>query len=38
VSLGNLYKDPATVTGSPNFFPSIDAKNNVVQVFAGYKF
>jgi hypothetical protein len=38
VSLGNLYKDPTTASGSPNFFPSIDAKNNVVQVFAGYKF
>lgn len=38
VSLGNLYKDPATMSGSPNFFPSVDAKNNVVQVFAGYKF
>lgn len=38
VSLGNLYKDPSTTTSSPNFFPSIDAKNNVVQVFAGYKF
>jgi hypothetical protein len=38
VSLGNLYKDPTTTGGSPNFYPSIDAKNNVVQVFAGYKF
>jgi hypothetical protein len=38
VSLGNLYKDPSTTVGSPNFYPSIDAKNNVIQVFAGYKF
>lgn len=38
ISFGNLYKDPATTGGQPNFFPSIDAKNNVVQIFAGYKF
>jgi hypothetical protein len=38
ISFGNLYKDPASIAARPNFFPSVDAKNNVVQVFAGYKF
>lgn len=38
ISLGSLYKDPASASAQPNFFPSVDAKNNVVQVFAGYKF
>lgn len=38
ISLGSLYRDPATTSAQPNFFPSVDAKNNVVQVFAGYKF
>jgi hypothetical protein len=40
ISLGNLYKDPSSVsTGTtPGFIPSIDAKNNVVQIFAGWIF
>jgi hypothetical protein len=38
ISFGNVYKDPSTTGGQPNFFPSVDAKNNVVQIFAGYRF
>jgi hypothetical protein len=37
ISFGNLYKDPTTAT-QPSFFPEVDAKNNVVQIFAGYRF
>jgi hypothetical protein len=39
ISFGKLYKDPSgTQGGQPNFFPGIDAKNNVVQLFAGVRF
>jgi len=38
ISFSNLYKDPATMTTPPNFIPEVDAKNNVVQIFAGYRF
>src|SRR5688500_201881 len=38
ISFGNLYKDPSTITTQQNFFPEVDAKHNVVQVFAGYRF
>jgi len=43
ISLGNLYKDPSTFSsGTPptptDFIPKVDAKNNVVQVFAGWIF
>jgi hypothetical protein len=43
ISLGNLYKDPSTfssgTTPTPtDFIPKVDAKNNVVQVFAGWIF
>ena len=38
LSLGNLYKDIDPTDPRPNFFPTVDAKNNVVQVFAGYRF
>jgi opacity protein-like surface antigen len=38
ISFGNLYKDPSAVATRPVFFPEVDAKNNVVQVFAGYRF
>lgn len=39
ISFGKLYKEPSE-TGStpPNFFPSIDAKNNVLQLFLGVRF
>jgi hypothetical protein len=40
ISLGNLYKDILTpAPGSPpSFVPNIDVKNNVFQIFAGWKF
>jgi hypothetical protein len=41
ISFGKLYKDPSEVgNGSepPSFFPRVDAKNNVVMVFAGIRF
>ena len=38
ISFSKLYKDPSTITTQQNFFPEVDAKNNVVQVFAGYRF
>jgi hypothetical protein len=40
MSFGNIYKDmsnPSPGT-TPSFIPKVDAKNNVVQFFAGYKF
>jgi len=36
ISLGKLYKDLGT--GQPPSFTAQDAKNNVVQLFAGWKF
>ena len=38
ISLYNLYKDPVAAATRPNFFPNVDAKNNVIQIFAGYRF
>jgi hypothetical protein len=39
LSLGNLYKDPSSFTGGiPSYFPSVNAKNNVVQMYAGFQF
>ena len=43
ISLGNLYKDPSTVMSGgsstpPSFIPKVDAKNNVVQIFVGWRF
>lgn len=40
ISFGKLYKEPADMQpgSQPNFFPSIDAKNNVVQIFLGLRF
>jgi len=40
ISLGNMYKDMSTATpgASPSFIPKVDVKNNVFQVFAGWKF
>jgi len=39
ISFGKTYKDPSTYNGMPpSFFPSVNAKNNVVQLFAGYRF
>jgi hypothetical protein len=39
LSLGNLYKDPSTYAGgTPSFFPGVNAKNNVFQLYTGYQF
>jgi hypothetical protein len=38
ISFAKLYKEPNTTMTQPNFYPQVDAKNNVVQVFAGYRF
>ena len=43
ISLNDLYKDPTSymTSGSgtpPSFIPKVDIKNNVFQVFAGWKF
>jgi hypothetical protein len=39
ISLGNMYKDMSNPSGGqPSFFPKIDAKNNVFQIFAGWRF
>lgn len=37
ISLGELYKDPAAMAGG-SFIPKVDVKNNVFQVFAGWRF
>jgi len=41
ISLSNLYKQSSFTPGngqSPSFAPSIDLKNNVVQLYLGYRF
>lgn len=41
ISLGNLYKDLGTAspgTTAPSFIPKVDVKNNLFQIFAGWKF
>jgi Outer membrane protein beta-barrel domain len=39
VSFGDMYKAASSYTTTrPSFLPSIDAKNNVVQLFLGYRF
>jgi len=38
LSFGNLYKNLASAGGPPSYFPSINAKNNVVSLYAGYRF
>jgi hypothetical protein len=38
ISFGDLFKDPGEIATRPTFFPSVDAKNNVIQLFAGYRF
>jgi hypothetical protein len=38
ISFGKLYKEPTEPqSAQPNFFPSVDAKNNVVQLFLGVR-
>ncbi len=38
VSFGDMYKTPQPGEPMPSFIPSVDAKNNVVQFFAGLRF
>jgi opacity protein-like surface antigen len=40
ISLNNLYKSDFSSTGGgmPSFAPSIDLKNNVIQVYVGWRF
>lgn len=43
ISFGDLYKTPSanstpTPTPTPSFLPDVDAKNNVVQLYLGYRF
>jgi hypothetical protein len=39
ISFGKIYKEPIDTQGSqPSFFPGVDAKNNVVQLFLGFRF
>jgi hypothetical protein len=40
VSMGNLYKDPSSFQPGtmPSMIPKIEAKNNVLQLFAGWIF
>jgi hypothetical protein len=37
ISMGNLYKEPKAGQ-QPSFIPSVDVKNNVLQLFAGWRF
>jgi opacity protein-like surface antigen len=37
ISLGNLYKAPEPGQ-EPSFVPKVDVKNNVVQIYAGWRF
>lgn len=40
VSFGDLYKDPSSYTTGepPSFIPKVDVKNNVFQLFVGWRF
>ncbi len=39
ISFGDMYKNPASYTGEqPAFIPTVNVKNNVLQLFAGYMF
>jgi hypothetical protein len=42
ISLGDLYKDPSSYmtpgATPPSFIPSVNVKNNVLQIFAGWIF
>lgn len=39
ISFGDMYKTASSSrTSAPSFLPSINAKNNVVQLFLGYRF
>lgn len=39
LSFGDLYKQPSTASpGEPAFIPDVNVRNNVVQLYCGYKF
>ena len=38
VSLGNLYQNPPSGSTQPGFVPSVDVKNNLIQLYAGWRF
>ena len=41
ISFGDMYKTPSSTsptTPTPSFLPDVDAKNNVVQLYLGYRF
>jgi hypothetical protein len=39
LSFGDLYKQPSTSSpGEPVFIPTVNVRNNVVQLYCGYKF
>jgi Outer membrane protein beta-barrel domain len=40
ISFGNLYKDPSSYPPgtTPDFIPTVDVKNNVLQLYAGWTF
>lgn len=38
ISLNNLYNFSSTSGGMPSYAPSVNIKNNVIQVFAGWRF
>jgi len=40
VSFGDLYKDPSSYSSgeAPSFIPKVDVKNNVFQLFVGWRF
>ena len=39
MSFGDLYKQPSTSSaGEPSFIPAVNVRNNVMQVYCGYKF
>ena len=38
VSLGNLYQKPAAGATQPGFVPAVNIKNNLFQVYSGWRF
>ena len=38
ISLGDLYQTPTSTTTQPSFIPKVDVKNNLFQIYAGWKF
>jgi outer membrane protein with beta-barrel domain len=38
ISFADMYKEPDPTQPPPNFYPEVNAKNNVFQLYAGYRF